>query len=457
MMKEMRIYSCTCTGICDHTDGAIEEARKWEPDFIAAQGGSADGGAAYMGPTYVRSAGDLRIKRQFEAFIGLAAEFNIPFCLGIGGMSGTDLRVDHDLRLLDEVLREKDLKLRIAVVSGEISKEYLMRKLEEGLKIKRLGRYEGISEYLLPEDVDRSSKIVAQMGPEPMTKALSMDVDGVVTGRSLDLAHHMSLPLMKGFDKGIAAQLAKVIECGAMCAHPCIIRPVLGTLRKDHFLVTPADPEQKCTVLSVADHTFYERRNPFLEENPGGILDLTEAEYEQYDERTVKGWGGKWKSQPYTVKLEGATLAGYETIAILGIRDPIHIRHIDSWLDRIKARTDNKFSDIRNSYQLFFHVYGKDGVLGDLETQKKIPHEIVILVEVIAETQDMAHSICVYTDHAMKTQDFPGHLRQINSASPAKQRIDCGPLYIFHIWHLLPLDGPCEPFQIRVMDFPRDG
>lgn len=455
-MKEVKIYAGTCTGICDHTEEAVKQAYKWEPDYVAAQGGSTDSGAHYMGPNYVPSTGDSRIKRQFEVYVGMASDFNVPFCLGAGGMSGTNLRVEHDLRLLNEVAKEKKLKLRIAVISGEIGKEYLKEKLRKGLKIRRLERSNVISENLSPADVDICTKIVAQMGPEPMIEALRMDVDGVITGRSLDLAHHMALPLIRGFDKGLTAHLAKVIECGAMCAHPSIIRPVLASLREDHFLVTPADPEQKCTVMSVADHVFYERPNPKREENPGGILDLENAKYVQQDERTVKGIGGKWLSEPYTIKLEGAKIAGYETMAIMGVRDPNLIKQIEGVLERVKMRVHKRFADLKGQYQLFFHIYGKNGVLGEIETETRASHELCLLLEVLAETQDDAHSICAYADHQFNDMDFPGHLRQRNYAAPTAGRKDCGPLYVFNIWHLLPLEDPCEPFPIYIMDFPTD-
>ena len=58
-----------------------------------------------------------------------------------------------------------------------------------------------------------------------------------------------------------------------------------------------------------------------LEENPGGILDISSANYEQNDEQTVKVSGSRWIPAPYTLKVEGASQVGYRTICICGIRD----------------------------------------------------------------------------------------------------------------------------------------
>jgi hypothetical protein len=45
-------------------------------------------------------------------------------------------------------------------------------------------------------------------------------------------------------------------------------------------------------------------------------------------------------SDPYTVKLEGVKRAGFRTISIAGIRDPILIRQIDSVLAEIRRQTE---------------------------------------------------------------------------------------------------------------------
>lgn len=45
-------------------------------------------------------------------------------------------------------------------------------------------------------------------------------------------------------------------------------------MRKDSFELTPLNPIERCSPLSVAAHTLYEKTRPDLLPGPGGILDL---------------------------------------------------------------------------------------------------------------------------------------------------------------------------------------
>lgn len=88
-------------------------------------------------------------------------------------------------------------------------------------------------------------------------------------------------------------------------------------------------------------------------------------------------------SPRYQVKLEGAEQLGYRAVFIGGIRDPILIDHIDQFLDQCSSNTAKtaypQLLKDPEHYQLIFHVMGRNGVMGPLETSKQIPHEIAIL------------------------------------------------------------------------------
>jgi hypothetical protein len=51
---------------------------------------------------------------------------------------------------------------------------------------------------------------------------------------------------------------------------------------------------------------------------------------------------------------------------------------------------------------------------------------------------------------------YPGRLSNAaNVAVPySPMEYGLGPIYVYHIWHLLELDDPCEPFKIEVREFP---
>jgi hypothetical protein len=424
---------------------------------MVSQGNSTDGGPAYLGG--VLSEDYLGVKKKFRATIVAAKKKGIPFILADGGRAGINRELERILAFVDEMAKEENIKLRIAVIPGELDKEYLKQKIKAGVKIRRLVDTEILSEYLTEEDVDRSEHIVAQMGPEPIMKALDLDVDGVITGRALDIGLFMALPLKMGFDKGLAAHVGKAMECNSQVSEPDLGGPVFTILRKDDFLIRPAHPDAKCTIASVVGHSFYERPNPNREENPGGILDISNAKYEQYDERTVKVSGSRWIPEPYTLKVEGARKVGYRAISISGIREERMIDCLDEFLEYVRKDTEEKFHPLKpdKDYSLLFRIYGKNGVLGDAEPIKKTAsHELGLVVDVVALDQEMADGICFSVFQDVTHRHYPGRLSTASNVAFAysPKGSSLGPVYEWSIWHLLPLDDPCEPFNIEVREFP---
>jgi hypothetical protein len=457
VVEELKILSASSFGYGIGGD-SWERALEWDPDVIVAQGTSSDGGPTYLGSDApLTGFGD--IKADLKKIIVSAKKKAIPFILSAGGPGGGNNELERSLGFVNEISREAGIKLRVAVIPGEIDKEYLKQKIRAGVRIRRLVDTDSLSEYLTEEDVDGSERIAAQMGPEPVMKALDLDVDGVITGRSLDVGLYMALPLKRGFDKALAAHLAKSIECSGVVTVPQSFEAVFGVLRKDHFLVMPTNPSARCTVVSIAAHAFYERPDPNCEENPGGVLDISRATYEQLDDRTVKVSGSRWSPAPYTLKIEGARHVGYRTISICGIRDERLISCIDMFLEQARAHTEKRLRLLRpeQEYNLLFRVYGKDGVLGDAEPVRKTKsHELGLIIDAVAPDAAVADFACATAAGFILHADYPGRLSTAANVafpySPTDHRL--GPVYIYNIWHLLQLDDPCEPFHISVREFP---
>ena len=62
-------------------------------------------------------------------------------------------------------------------------------------------------------------------------------------------------------------------------------------------------------------------------------------------------------SPKYQVKLEGAALAGFRTIFIGGVRDPIFIAGIDTNLARVQGRLKGMYPEMKSgAASLTFHV-----------------------------------------------------------------------------------------------------
>lgn len=457
MAEELKDLACTCFGY-KIGEEAWEEGLSWDPDVIVAQGTTSDGGPTYLGSD-ASFTGFIDAQRALRMIIVSAKRKGIPFILSTGSPGGGNQQLERSLQFVDELSKEMSIKLRVAVIPGELDKEYLKRKIRAGAKIHRLVDTDRLPEYLTEEDVDKSERIAAQMGPEPIMKALDLHVDGVITGRALDVGLHMALPFKRGFDKGLAAHMAKTIECGGLVTVPQSFDAVFGILRKDHFLVRPTDPSTKCTVVSVAAHAFYERPDPNREENPGGVLDISNAKFEQYDSRTVKVSGSRWIPAPYTLKIEGARRVGHRTICICGIRDEQLIGCIDWFLEEARKHTEEKFRPLKpnGDYELLFKVYGKNGVLGDAEPVKETKsHELGLIIEAIALEQEVADGVCTTAEGFICHADYPGRLTTAANVafpySPMEHRL--GPVYVYNIWHLLELDDPCEPFRIETREFP---
>ena len=306
-------------------------------------------------------------------------------------------------------------------------------------------------------EIDAATVVVAQMGAEPFLKALdeSEGVDVVVSGRSYDPSPTAAMAIRAGFDPALAWHMGKIMECGALCAEP-VGRNVMGYLRRDHFEIEPLNPAERCTTASVAAHTLYEKTHPFLLAGPGGTLDLSNCKYEQVTDRRVRVSGSRFEpARHYTVKLEGAKTSGWRSIFIAGARDPIFIAQIDDILPKVIAGARAYFSEVpEESYRIIPHLYGKNGVMGELEPVKTPAHELCIIVEVAAATQSLATAICGKVRTSLMHTPYPGRIATAgNLASPfTPLEIPLGEACEFNVYHLMKIDSPTALFPIHYED-----
>lgn len=456
-MDEIRILQSSAMGYGNVSAAEMNKGLELRPHVIVGQGTSSDPGPTYLGQDEIYGyVGKINKKRDLGLIIASAYKNKIPFIFSGGSPSGSNAQLEGILRIVNELSHEKGYKLRIAVIQGEIEKKYLVGKIKAGAQAKRLVETPRLPKTLTIDEISTSKRIVAQMGPEPIMKALQLGVDGVITGRALDIGLYMAYPLLKGFDKSIVAHASKTIECGALCCDPPINGNVFAIIKRDHFLVFALSNDRRCTIRSVAAHAFYERPDVRKELNPGGYLDVSGARYEQYDEKTVKVYSGKWVTQPYTIKLEGVKHIGYRTITICGVRDPNLISCIDPFLEDIKNKAYEKFAS-EKPFDLNFRIYGKDAVLGNAEPNRGITsYELCIIPDIVARTQEIATTICSYVRGRLFFSDYPGRTSTAgNVAIPfSPSEIEMGEVYVWNIWHALQLDDPCEPFRMRVLEFP---
>ena len=177
-------------------------------------------------------------------------------------------------------------------------------------------------------------------------------------------------------------------------------------------------------------------------------------------ERAVKVSGSAFiPAQRYTVKLEGAEQAGYQSIVIGSVRDPFIIRQIDDWtarlVDKIHARVKMVYGDRLkpDDYVINIRIYGKNGTMGPLEPVKEIrSHELCLLIEVTAPTQDIASSIAGIVRHQGLHLPIPEWSGLITALAcpynPA--HLDRGAVYRFNVNHVVEPDDPYEMFPMEL-------
>ena len=450
MKEEFRILSTTAILGYGFPKESFDEGMKRKPDLIAVDAGSTDPGPFYLGEG-VSFTDRGAVKRDLEIMICAGVKENIPVVIGTAGGSGAKPHLEWCADIIREIAKEHDLHFKMAMIHADMDKEEMKKALTEG-KISPLEP----APQLTVEDIDATTNIVGQMGIEPIMKALDSGVQVVLAGRAYDPTVFAAPAIRKGYDNGLAIHLGKILECASICAVPgsgsdCMF----GYLGEDYFRVEPLSSVRKCTTLSVAAHTLYEKTNPYILPGPGGHLDLAETTFEQDSENTVKVKGTRYVTAPkYTIKLEGAKCIGYRTVSVAGTRDPIMISKIDDIVEGVRARVADNYRDKGYKYNLNFTIYGKNGVMGDLEPVKDAhPHELGIVIEVVADTQEQADTICASARSTMLHYGYEGRRATAgNLAFPfSPSDFHAGRVYVFSMYHIIEVEDPTSLFPIDIV------
>jgi acyclic terpene utilization AtuA family protein len=427
---------------------AFERGLAAQPHFIGQDAGSTDMGPYYhgTGATFLPLA---TYRHDLSTMLRAARQKRIPLIIGSALTSGANVSLEQAVKLVLDVAREHGLSFRMAVISAEIDKTELKRRL-------RSGPFESLGpEPLTPETIDRCGPIVAQMGVEPFIKALAAGAEVIVAGRACDDVIFAAMPIMRGYDHGLSLHCGKILECAGLSAVPCdLAEPLLGRVRRDHFEVEPCHPAHRCTTVSVAGHSLYERGDPCLQPGPGGMNDLTNATFTQVDERRVRVAGSRFTPDAtYRVKLEGAEHLGFRSVVLVGIRDPFMIAALDRLFVEVRDRAEGRFHLSDKGVHLNFSVYGKNAVMGELEPVVHAhAHEVGLLIDVVAPQQELATGVAMFVRGTLQHASYPGIVNTAgNMAYPFSPfGLPVGPAYRFAVYHLMPLDDACECFPMSI-------
>ena len=436
----------------DYDKAALARGVAMKPDLIAIDGGSTDSGPSYLGrgvSKYARSS----TKVEWKGLIEAARAAGCPLVIGTAGTCGTDSTVDWLLEITHECLAELGITARIATLKCEQSPDRIATAFEAG-RVTALPGAPAVD----TQTIASCEHIVALAGTEQITQALETGADIVIAGRTTDTAIIAALPLKHGDHTGGAWHGAKIGECGALCAS----NPQSGVLMVEFddsgFTVHPLADGAKATPHTVLAHMLYENSDPFILHEPGGHLDVTEANYTPLDDTRVRVEGSAWHAaEDYTVKLEGARIAGYQTLLMATLRDRHYVENVQAWIDDIltkhAAKVANRMGLGPEDYTVELRLVGMDATLGHLEQRDAMPNEAGVLCIITAEDQQTANEIGklmnpyllhhpLTRDEEQPTFSFP--------FSPAE--IDRGAAYEFCLHHTLRLDDPMDAFRLEVID-----
>jgi hypothetical protein len=425
------------------------------PHAIVCDAGSTDSGPSALGsgrPKLSREA----LKRDLGLLLQARNELKVPLVIGSCGTSGRDSGVDWMSEIALELAREQKLNFRLATIRSEQNAAWLKRRYREG-RIQALNPAPAIDETVF------DSPVVGMMGTEPILAALDDGADVVLAGRASDSALFAAIPIARSAHAGLAWHAAKTLECGAACAVVPAADGMMATIHDDYFDIEPLDLDARCTPLSIAAHTLYENANPYLLAEPGGVIDTEHATYEAIDERSVRVRGSLFRpAEKYTIKLEGARLAGYQTVIVGGVRDPHIIEAMPALLKRAEAYFDERIADLfqgalrRGDYDIEYRLYGVDGIMGQLEPLRSAAggHEIGVLIVVTAPTQEFANKIATFVAHVSSHFPVPGYQGIVSTiAYPfSPPEIARGALYEFTLNHVVEPEHPLEMFPIALTD-----
>ena len=105
-------------------------------------------------------------------------------------------------------------------------------------------------------------------------------------------------------------------------------------------------------------------------------------------------------------------------------------------------------------YNVLFRIYGTNAVLGDIEPTPAITgaHEIMVIIDVVGRTEAIAKTVCGVAKQYFLHLHYPGLLcTSGNVAHPfSPDFMSAGPVYEFNIYHLMPVNDPCELFPIEM-------
>lgn len=451
-MNEIRLLSATPILGYGFPESSFEAGLAQNPHMIGADGGSTDPGPYYLGAGKAFCS-RVSMKRDLRIMIKGGVSRGIPVVVSTAGGAGGEPHLQLMADIVREIAAEEQLSFKLALIHSELDAEFLIERVASG-RTQVVSRQQPLSESMIND----ATRIVGLMGAEPYIRALDEGAQVILAGRSTDPAPWAAVAIRAGLPPAQAWYAGKMLECGSEPAVPKREGCLLARVTDQYVDLEPTNPAQRCTTLSVANFALHENKSPIHHAEPGGMLDTEDCVFEQINDRMVRVSGMRWEpNATYTVKIEGVRQTGFRAMTICATRDPILIRDVERYLEIINANIEEKttaFGVKSDDYRIAIRSYGRNGVMGARESAAfTAPHEMAFVVEVLADTQDVANAVTGIARLSMLHSDFPGRMcREGNMAIPfSPSDIALGNAYEFSVFHIVDVDDPNRLFPIEYL------
>jgi hypothetical protein len=428
---------------------ALKRGLEHKPDLIAIDGGSTDSGPFYLGTgnsKYSRAA----TKADWADLMAARNIAGVPLLIGTAGTSGADSAVDWMLDITLEIAKERGETLKIATLKSGQEKQATIKAYTEGA----ITPLEGAPDLDI-QILEQTTNIVALAGTEQIEAALASGADIIIAGRATDTAIIAALPIARGCHKGAAWHGAKIAECGALATTNPNSGVILMRFDESGFTITPLAEDTTATPYTVSAHMLYENADPYILHEPGGWLDVRKARYTALDEVSVRVEGSIWhNTKPYTVKLEAARRAGFQTVSFVLVRDAHYREHIDDWVTALSASFQKKavrsgLSDTK----LELRVIGRNATLGALEKLDISAGEVGVMAIFTSPTQQQANEAAKLLNPDLLHLPLTPHEPMPTFAFPfSPPEMDRGASYEFCLHHIMAIDDPLSAFRLEITE-----
>jgi hypothetical protein len=103
------------------------------------------------------------------------------------------------------------------------------------------------------------------------------------------------------------------------------------------------------------------------------------------------------------------------------------------------------------SYRLLFRTYGKNAVLGGIEPVTAPSHELGLVIEAVADTQELANAVCSIARSTLLHYGYEGRIATAgNLAFPfSPSDVAMGEAFEFSLYHVMTLGDSARLFHPR--------